>query len=185
MTRPKLRIGIALAVVLVLAGAGGAAFATTYGQAGPNKGTFLAGDTVAHTTTSAPWVDLSGAKLWHLAVSPGGDTLVARFSAESACYPTVAGSTTHGYCSVRIVAVDEFTGTTTVMTPAANTDFAFDSTNGGTETSSSWESHSFERFARLSPDEYTVKVQWGIAGLNATNTSFRLDDWTLTVEEAD
>jgi hypothetical protein len=37
----------------------------------------------------------------------------------------------------------------------------------------------------IASSEYTVKVQWGIGGLNATNTTFRLDDWTLAVQEAD
>jgi hypothetical protein len=98
-----------------------------------------------------------------------------RFSAESACF----GSSS-GWCSVRIL-VDGLEAA-----PAAGADFAFDSNDGGSEGSTSWESHSVDRSAGpFGAGFHTVKVQWKTAGCSATCPTFRLDDWSLTTLVAD
>jgi len=102
-------------------------------------------------------------------VVPSGENalILARFSAESACY----GGT--GYCSLRIL----INGVE--MDPVASVDFAFDSTDLGRETAGSWESHSMDRSRVVGPGTYTIVVQ-RLSTQSAT--FFRLDDWSLTVE---
>jgi hypothetical protein len=129
-------------------------------------------ETTAQTTSSTSFVDLPGATT-SIGVPAGERALIlVRFSGESACTQTGAGS---NWCSVRIL-VD-----TTEANPAAGLDFAFDSTNGGNETTGSWESHSMDRSLSVGPGLHTVKVQWAVTN---ASTVFRLDDWTLTVERS-
>ncbi len=102
---------------------------------------------------------------------PSGENalILARFSAESACY----GGT--GYCSVRIL----INGVE--MDPVAGFDFAFDSTDLGRETSGSWESHSMDRSRVVGSGTYTIVVQ---RATTSASTFLRLDEWSLTVERA-
>ena len=93
--------------------------------------------------------------------------LLARFTSESACY----GGT--GYCNVRIL-IDGVEAA-----PVAGTDFSFDSTDAGAETSSSWESHAVERIRVVGPGAHVVQVQWAVT---QAATKLRLDDYTLVVE---
>jgi len=97
-----------------------------------------------------------------------------RFSAESACY---AGGTDTDWCTVRILVNG------VEANPVVGTDFAFDSTDGGRETSGSWESHAMERYTNcLQPGNYSVIVQWASVNLAGAIPTFRLDDWTLAIE---
>ena len=95
---------------------------------------------------------------------------IARFAAESAC----SGGT--GYCNVRILA-NAFE-----MAPVVGTDYAFDSTDNGAESSASWEGRAMERSLPLCGqfNTVTIKVQYRVT--NAA-TTFRLDDWHLTGEQ--
>jgi hypothetical protein len=95
--------------------------------------------------------------------------ILARFSAESACS---GGS---GYCSIRI----RIGGEDGQPVPTGAEFFAFDSSDGDTETGSSWESHAMERSRVLGPGTYVVRVQ---AAVSDAALSFRLDDANLTVE---
>ena len=74
------------------------------------------------------------------------------------------------------------------MAPVVSSDFAFDSTNAGRETSASWESHAVDRSLRLAGGAngttYTIQVQYWVVCGAPCNTAFRLDDWHLTVEAA-
>jgi hypothetical protein len=98
--------------------------------------------------------------------APAGSQVLGRFSAESACF----GGT--GWCSARILLDGA------EATPVVGTDFAFDSTNNNAETSSSWESHSFERTATSTfTGNHTVAIQVAMVG---TGVQQRLDDWTLS-----
>lgn len=101
----------------------------------------------------------------------------ARFIAESACYP-VNPALAVGYCSVRIL----LNGVE--MAPVTGPDFAFDSSNVGTERFDSKEAHAMDRSSRqtVPPGNYTVTVQWGIVGGAANNTNFWLDDWHLVLD---
>ena len=127
---------------------------------------------LANTTSSTVFAALPGATLTLTLPANQRNLLIARFAAESACYGAV------GWCSVRILANG------VEMDPIVGSDFAFDSSDNNTETSSSWESHAMERSisfpASAVPIVVTVTVQRMV-----TNASlfFRLDDWQLTVEQ--
>ena len=127
----------------------------------------IATGTAAITTISGLG-DLAGSST--AVVVPAGSQAVisAEFSAETACS---GGS---GYCLAQIL-VDG-----TPMAPNAGTDFAFDSTDGSTETGGSWESHSMQRVSAVVPaGSHTVTVQ---VGTTINTTSLRVDDWTLFIE---
>jgi hypothetical protein len=128
---------------------------------------------VAATTSATSFVDLPGATATITVPGPENGLVLARFSAESACYQP--GATIGNWCSVQILLDGA------PMDPATGVDFAFDSTDAGTETSTSWESHSMDRSLVVGPGNHTVVVQWVV-----TNgaTIFRLDDWSLTIERA-
>lgn len=98
--------------------------------------------------------------------------ILARFSAESACSAVSGG----GYCSIRI----RIGGVDGLPVPTGAEFFAFDSTDDGAESTSSWESHAIERSrGPLGPGTYTVRVQ---AAVTDGDVTFRLDDANLTVE---
>ncbi len=125
---------------------------------------------VAQTTTSTVGIDLSGAST---AIDiPTGQTgqILATFSGESACYVGL------GFCSVRLT-VDGVE-----LLPAEGVDFAFDTTDGGTESAASWEAHAIQRVSgTLAAGTHSLKVQWQVVGGTGT-TNFRLDDWALSAE---
>lgn len=123
------------------------------------------------TTRPRTFVDLPGARA---ALTLPADVdrmlLLVRFSAESSCSAGAGAE----YCPVRVV-VDGMEAQ-----PAAGLDFAFDSTDAGSETASSWESHAMERTTTVGPGAHTVHVQWAVT---SAATTFRLDDWVLAVEK--
>jgi hypothetical protein len=119
----------------------------------------------ASETTSTSYADLSSTTI----EIPSGRTatVVATFGAESACY----GANT--FCGVRITLDGN------EMTPSVGSDFAFDSSDGNTETSSSWESHAIVRYVvGVGSGSHTITVQYRVE--NAPGT-LRLDDWALSV----
>lgn len=124
----------------------------------------------SQTTTATSGNDLSGAST--TIDMPAGQTgqILVTFSGESSCYTGL------GFCSVRLT-VDGVE-----LQPAAGTDFAFDTTDGGTETAASWEAHAIQRVSgTLAAGTHTVQVQWQVVGGTGT-TTFRLDDWALSAE---
>jgi hypothetical protein len=126
---------------------------------------------VATQTNSTTWVNVPGASAVFYSPANHRDLWNARFTAESACY---GGA---GWCSVRIL----LNGVE--MEPSSGTDFAYDSTDANTKSSSSWQSHAMERsrpfLSGLIGQFVTVQVQYAVT--NAAIT-FRLDDWHLAVE---
>ena len=65
------------------------------------------------------------------------------------------------------------------MVGQVGNDFAFDSRDDSTETSSSLESHAVVRYkAGVAAGSHTVAVQWRTSN---SSVKFRLDDWTLSV----
>jgi len=64
--------------------------------------------------------------------------------------------------------------------PASGLDFAFDSVGTG-PTDDSLESHSMDRSRVLGAGTWTVRVQYAVS---TAATTFRLDDWSLTVERS-
>lgn len=150
--------------------AGPAGPAGAAGPAGPtNTGVSLAVKTInsgnVTTTGSTGFTDLSSTSI----DVPTGNTatLVATFSAESACYGANA------FCGVRInVDGNE-------MSPNVGNDFAFDSSDNNTETSSSYESHAIVRYqGNIGAGSHTVTIQYRVSNGGAT---FRIDDWALSV----
>jgi len=186
-------IGLALVAVAftggafgqrVLAQTGGSEYSTqalTAAVGGPISYVRINRQDTAATTSSTSYVNLTSVPI----AVPANATvlLMARFSAESACYNSPASANSN-WCSVRII-INTPAGAITELYPQAGTDFAFDSSDSGKEGSASWESHSMDRSIRLPAQPqgmtYTVTVQWAIVG---TGAIFRLDDWSFTVERA-
>jgi hypothetical protein len=101
---------------------------------------------------------------------PSGQSalILARFAGESYC----DGGTTSNYCSVRIM-IDGVEAQ-----PAVGFDFAFDTDSASDDW---WEAHSIDRSAVVGAGSHTVTVQWAVTD---SGTTFRLDDWSLTVERS-
>jgi len=142
------------------------------GVAAPGYVAQVASDTSTSdsSTNSQTFTDLTGAS--EAVTVPTGETgrLYVWFNAESAC----SGGAGNQYCNVRILVNG------TEIEPAAGTEFAFDSTDGADETSSSWEGHGMIRVSPiLNAGTYTVTVQG-----RTTNalTTLRLDDWALVIQ---
>jgi len=99
--------------------------------------------TKPRTTNSEKFVTLPGAKTTVL-VPKGRDVLVnVAYTAESRC--NEINSTSPNWCEVRIL-VDGVEASPMASTFQTDT-YAFDSTDRGTETSASWESHAMDRHA--------------------------------------
>jgi hypothetical protein len=128
--------------------------------------------TQATSTGSTVWVNVPGASATFTVPAFTTDVFLARFTAESVC----SGAT--GWCPVRVL----LNGVE--MDPVVGTDFAFDSTDGGTANSSSWESHSVERSKSLTsssvPLNVTLQVQYAVT---AAGITFRLDDWHFSIDQ--
>lgn len=117
-------------------------------------------------STGGAWQNVPGTATTVSVPDSGSATLLARFTAESACYGAA------GYCRVRLL-VDG-----AEAEPAVGADFAFDSSDNNTETSASWESHSVERVSTVGPGNHTVTVQV----LTSAGLNLRLDDWTVVAD---
>jgi hypothetical protein len=135
-------------------------------------------ETLHQTTTSASFVNLPGASTTITVPARQRALILARFSGESNCSTGTVGD----WCSVRIMIGGVQGG------PASGSDFAFDSVDSS-ETAAclaadcGWESHSMDRSrGSVGPGTYTVRVQWAVVQTGASAPTFRLDDWSLTVE---
>lgn len=96
--------------------------------------------------------------------------ILVRFTGESSC----SGGLAAQWCSVRILVAG------VEAQPAVGINFAFDSTDGNTESGASWESHALDRISPvLEAGTYTVQAQWAVTN---GGTTFFLDDWTLTAQ---
>jgi hypothetical protein len=139
--------------------------------------TYVGVNSSQRETSSAAWTQPAGLTVTNIEVPEGTrGWLHATFNAESSCY---GGSS---YCKVRLVYRTVGSGDNWEMLPTVGSEFAFDSTNGGTEQSNSWEGHSVTRstLAPLLPGLYEVSVQ--IAVNSADGTEFRVDDTHLRVD---
>lgn len=110
-----------------------------------------------------------------------GSLISVRFSAESQCS---GGGADAGWCGLRVL-VDGVEAS-----PGNTADYAFDSTNNGAEGSASWQGHSMDRHRCVrndgTPRVVPVQVQWRVfsGDGNTTAPTFRLDDWSLTIESS-
>jgi hypothetical protein len=172
---------VVAALALVAGLAAGVAFASqpkatgTFSGKGVTAVNVVTSGSVAQTSDPTKWVEVPGAVTSITVPDTQQAFMLARFSAESACYGRVKG-----WCSVRILVGGA------EANPITGTNFAFDSNDEATETASSWEAHSMDRSAGpLTSGNYTVSVQYRtVLTCNPCfeKPVFRLDDWTLTVE---
>ena len=104
---------------------------------------------------------------------PNGRTalLTARFSAQSVC---TEGTGTQ-YCQVRVL-FDGQPGS-----PSSTEGDIFDSTDGGTESFGSYESHAIDRFQTVDEGIHTVEVQTSVS---SAKTQLLLTNWALIVERS-
>lgn len=164
-TRSKAFIVIAALVVAIVGFGSGAAYALTTTKSGTSVSR-----SVVHTNdsavvfTSTAFTNVGSTTLF----ANAGNHILARFTAESAC----TGAVGSGWCSIRIL-IDGVEAD-----PAAGTDFAFDATDNGADSISSWVSASVERARTVTfTGNHTIVVQ---AALVTPANQFRLDDWTLS-----
>jgi hypothetical protein len=140
------------------------------GPAGPtNAGVSLAvknlSDTADKTTTSTSYEDLASTTI----DVPNGNTatLVATFSAESACYNAASGT-----CGVKIT-VDG-----NEMNPNAGNDYDFDYSATG-KSASSHQGHALVRYqGNIGAGTHKVTIQYRVSN---SSVKFRIDDWALSV----
>jgi len=135
-------------------------------------------EAVEQTTTSTSFVNVPGASTTITVPSGQRALILARFSAESNCSGGLVGN----WCPARILIGG------TEAAPASGADFAFDSVDSSevaacTPGECGWESHSMDRSrGPLDPGTYNVRVQWMVENSFGGTSTFRLDDWSLTVE---
>lgn len=133
------------------------------------RNTYLTNDTAqVFSNTSASPFALGGFSF----NVPAGQTwrTIAEFTAESVCY----GS--GGYCIVDVV-VD---GGSILPVPNSGIDAAFDSTEGGTGTSSRWKGASLRRVVEgLAPGPHTIDF---VAYVTSASATFRLDDYVASID---
>jgi hypothetical protein len=142
--------------------------AETHSTGGPITALKVTRETSAQTTNSASYVNLPGSATTISVPSGQSALILARFSGESACEGGPAGN----WCSVRIL-VDGVEAQ-----PASGLDFAWDTDVASDDI---WEAHSIDRSAVVGSGSHTVRVQWAVTNVG---TTFRLDDWSLTVERS-
>jgi hypothetical protein len=131
-------------------------------------------ETVSTTTNSVAWVNLYNTTIT-VPNGKGTSYLRARYTAESLCEAVGVP----GICRVRITYFNGMVALTE-LEPASGIDFAFDSTDNGTESTNSVEGHAIERTSNLlPPGMYQVNVELSVD--NAA-VNFTVDDWHLVLE---
>jgi predicted membrane-bound mannosyltransferase len=68
------------------------------------------------------------------------------------------------------------------MQPGDGSDMAFDSTDNGSETSGSWESHATERFIKRPAGTYTIRALGYVQQFGSTTPTFWTGEREMTVE---
>jgi hypothetical protein len=171
-------LGLSIAGLLIAASISSAAFAaivTTDG--GATISVTNKSNTAASTTSSTSLTNLLVGT--SVTVPDGTRLITARFTGESSC---TAEDASIGYCRISIVARKVGTAEETELSPAAGTNFAFDTVVLTQPNDDRYESHSMERSRRLATGDYVIKVYWSVTGEEVT---FRLDDWHFRVETAE
>lgn len=143
--------------------------------------------TKPRTTSSEHFIPFPGAKT-EVVIPAGTNALVnVAFTAESRCNEIHSNS--QNWCEVRIM-VDGVEASPAASSFPPDT-YAFDSTDSGTETTASWESHAMDRHQCVRNQHgntrkvVPVAVHWKVTNFDGGNApNFWLDDWSLTVELA-
>ncbi len=167
-------LAIALVTVGVFAVAGSAVATTvavndTIRAKSAKKTTVVRFDGPPQTTTTSTFQDMPGTQATITFTKPS--ILLVTLTAESSCF---GGPGFASWCSVRILAdgVGE-------LGPGFGNNFAFDSSDQGTESQSSFEGHALQRSSNvLPPGTYTIRPQYAVIG----PASFQIDDVHVTVE---
>lgn len=137
--------------------------------------------------SSEKFVPLKGARTY-IVIPPRGRVLVnTAFTAESRC--NEPSSNTGNWCEVSIrVNGQEASPKASTFGPDT---YAFDSTDNGTESAHSWESHAMDRHLCVYNSSATasikvpVDVSWKVTNFDGgTAPNFWLDDWSFTVQLA-
>ena len=139
-------------------------------------------------TNSEKFITVPGT-LSKVVIPAGKNALVnLAFTAESRC--NEINSTAPDWCEVRILVNGVEASPQASSFP--NDTYAFDSTDSGTETGSSWESHAMDRHHCIFNSKSNtnlavpVEVQWKVTNFDGGNApSFWLDDWSFTIELAE
>jgi hypothetical protein len=173
----KITVGIATVIAVLLGMATVALAVNKTATGGANNGIAVAVSDDNATTTGATYVNLPGMALTLTTPADSKTLLDIRFSAESACYGGDAGSP--DWCTVQIM-VD---GQKAMPNNCGNsTDFAFDSTDNGAESSASWESHAMERLAFVAGGTHRITVQGAVVSFGSAAPIFWTGERNLTVE---
>lgn len=138
--------------------------------------TVIASADTSSSTSSTTFTPLPGSTIT-LEVPPGAEArVIARFSGESRCY---SSGGIGAYCRLRIMR-QVGPSFTDELDPAVGTEFVFDSNEGGSTLTNSYESNSITRHDTVGRGgTYTYRVEY--LSSSASN-SFTLDDWTFEVE---
>lgn len=144
--------------------------------------------TLPRVISSEQFVTLPGT-LSKVVIPAGKNALVnLAFTAESRC--NEPGSMAPDWCEVRIL-VDGVEASPQASRFGPDT-YAFDSTDGGTESISSWESHAMDRHHCIFNSNskvaksVPVEVQWKVTNFDGgAAPQFWLDDWSFTIQLAD
>lgn len=161
-------VGAAVAVTALSVGTASAVVAGFNGGAQTQR--LVRTETDASTAAGTTFTDIPNAAVTVRVPSRETRLVTGRFTAESQCT-----GTTFGWCSVRLVARNNATGSVVLLHPRSDLDFAFDSVSND----DLWESHSVARTIRLGAGSWSVRVQRATTGDAVTA---RHDDWTFEVD---
>src|SRR5262249_26069779 len=158
--------GMTVALLLAL-GASGAQAAAGQAVGAPTPNVVIGGSSVAQTLfaydepnstvgSTVTYIVLPGMSV-PLTITGNRKLVLASFGAEAACYGGDRDSP--DWCVTRIIARTG-AGAIIPLQPNAGdgTDFAFDSTDRGTETDASWEQKQMTRGRVLAPGTYKIDV---------------------------
>jgi len=173
VTRSTLAVAVIAVGVFALAGSAvGLTVNDTIRAKATKKTTVVRFDGPPQTTGSSTFQDIPGTQATITFTKPS--ILLVTLTAESSCFniaPPAGSATT---CMVRILA--DGAGE---LGPGFNGNFAFDSSDQGSESQSSFEGHAMQRSSNvLPPGTYTVRPQYAVVGAAA----FQVDDIHVTVE---
>lgn len=143
--------------------------------------------TKPRVTSTEKFETVPGARS-RIVVPAGTDVLVnLAFTAESRC--NEPGSMAPDWCEVQIL-VDGVEASPQASSFPPDT-YAFDSTDAGSETISSWESHAMDRHRCIINSDskvakvVPVEVQWKVTNFDGGAAPlFWLDDWSFTIQLA-
>ena len=166
----KTRMVVAGTVLTATALSAGTASAVVAGfNGGAQTQRLVRTETDATTAAGTTFTNIPNAAVTVRVPSRQTRLITARYTAESQC----TGSN-FGWCSVRLIARNNSTGTVVALHPRSDLDFAFDSVSDDL-----WESHSVSRTIKVGAGSWSVIAQ---RATTSDSVTARHDDWTLEVD---